>query len=157
MLHDFGAHFATGTIAGFEHRHVQLRASLPQPPGHGQPGDPAADDHDIERFRSLDLMHVVDQPADIVDRGLRQDAMSQIEDVAGIALGLLGEDGVDLSPQHVPWGEQRNRIEIPLQDQIGANQRARATQIGAPVDADDRRASGCHRNEQAVRFPPRRG
>ena len=55
----------------------------------------------------------VDEGTDVVDGGLRQDAVSEVEDMARTSAGL-GQDPPGLALDLLAGASRRTRIEVPL-------------------------------------------
>src|SRR5262245_15304410 len=83
-----------------------------------------------------ELMDGVDQRADVVDRGPGQDTVAEVEDVAGPALGAR-ENHARSPPDLGGRGEERGRVEIPLDADVGAEPPPALSEIDAPVEPDD--------------------
>src|SRR3989442_223387 len=80
-------------------------------------------------------MDDLDDGLERLDRGLGQDAVAEVEDVAGAAGGAPQHVARPLE-QHVARPEQQRRIEVAL-DRAVADVAPRPVQRDPPVDADD--------------------
>ena len=60
-----------------------------------------------------ELLHPLDHLDDIFDRGLRHDAVSEVEDVAGTS-GSGGQHLLHARLQNIVGSEQRDGIEVAL-------------------------------------------
>src|SRR5262249_42427922 len=89
-----------------------------------------------------------DQGAHVVDRGLGQDAVPEVEDVTGTTGGLT-EDGGRARPDGRDRGEQRQRVEVALHGHVVADARPGGVEVDPPVDPDHVAAGGAHAFEQA--------
>src|SRR5262245_41662955 len=76
----------------------------------------------------------------MVDRSMRQNPVSQVEDVAGTAAGLL-QDPPSLSLDLGDWAEEDCRIQITLYCNSWSKSLPRSVQIDTPVQADHCTAS----------------
>src|SRR5262245_54266928 len=82
------------------------------------------------------LMHVPGDGLDVLDRSRGQDAVSEIEDVAG-SPGRPLEHLVGLREDAIDWPEQNRRIEVALHRAIEPDPFPRLTERPAPVGPDD--------------------
>lgn len=81
-----------------------------------------------------------DQRDGVFHGGLRQYAVTQIEDVSGTTVGLL-EDGFDMTANRRDVGQQYHRIQIALNRSIPADGIPAIFQSNSPIESDDRRAA----------------
>ena len=81
-------------------------------------------------------MHEVDHRSGLVDVGLLQHPMTQVEDVPGAACRLLKDVGHPAF-QLVAPAQQGDRIEIPLDGALGARQFPGLVEPDPPVHSDD--------------------
>src|ERR1700751_2603870 len=89
-----------------------------------------------------------DHLLDVFDGSVRDDAVAEVEDVSGVAPGLV-EDLADALAGQVGGGEERDGVEVAL-DGAGVVEGAPgAVEWGAPVEAEDVGAGLAHRGEQA--------
>ena len=72
------------------------------------------------RSSPAQLMHGVDHQLHVIDGRAREDAVAEIENVAGAVVRLL-EDAFDLCANHVRLREQHHRIEVPLNPHVVAD------------------------------------
>ena len=82
------------------------------------------------------------------DGGGWQDAMTEVEDVAGTASGAV-KDVLGFGAHDVPGGKKDGGIEVALDgDAVGAAEtRPGGIERGMPVEADDIATSGGHQFE----------
>ena len=95
-----------------------------------------------ERFRSPprnERVDDVDQGADVVDGGLRQDPVTEVEDMARTAPGLR-QDSPGLALDFLERSEQDDRIEIPLDGDVMTEPLPGLIELDPPIEADDRAA-----------------
>ena len=85
----------------------------------------------------------VDEREDVIDRRFGQDAVAEIEDVAGASGGLI-ENHLGTAANFGRLGEQRDRIEITLNGDIVAEPRPGLGEIDAPIETDDIAAGLAH-------------
>ncbi len=86
-------------------------------------------------------MNMPDQCLDDINRGLRQDAVTQVENVAGSAVGLA-ENPVGLASHLVHGPEQNGGIEVSLDRDILAQPGPALVQLHSPIEPDDVSARG---------------
>src|SRR5437667_10109190 len=96
------------------------------------------------------LVDGVDQRAHVIDRGLGQDAVAQVEDVPGATRRLV-EDGGGARADLRDGCEQRRRVEVPLYRDVVAEARPRGVEVDAPVEADHVAARGAQGLEEPGR------
>ena len=82
--------------------------------------------------------------------GAREDAVAEVEDVAGPPAGRL-EDGVGRTLHAVPRPEEQRRIEVPLDAAVRPDPLPALAERDPPVEADDVAAGRRHRLEQVRR------
>jgi len=82
------------------------------------------------------LMHVSSERLDVLDVSGRQDAMTEVEDVARTAGGAL-EYFVGRREDASEWSEEERGVEIALNRPVGPDARPRLVERRAPVSADD--------------------
>ncbi len=82
------------------------------------------------------LVNQIDQGANMVDGSLGQDAVSEVEDMAGAAGGLL-EDSSGLAVDLIAWGQEYDRIEVPLNGDAVAESFPGLVELDPPVEPDD--------------------
>ena len=80
-------------------------------------------------------MNVPRERLDVLDRRRRQDAVTEVEDVARPAAGAL-EHVVGGREHPIERAEQQRRIEVALDRAIGADALPRLVERRAPVGAD---------------------
>src|SRR5437867_11052214 len=78
----------------------------------------------------------IDEPSDVVHRRFGEDAVPQVEDVAGAAGGAV-EDRLGVAPNYLEVGKEDRRIEVPLDASLGADPFPRLVQRNPPIHADD--------------------
>ena len=109
------------------------------------------------------LMHRIDQCDGVLDRGLLDDAVAQVEDVAGAAAGLI-EDLLGAAADFFGSAEQHERVEVALNGPVVADRLPGVIEPHASVDADHRAAGlGEERQQGRIagnqppgqRIPPR--
>src|SRR5512132_4356169 len=81
-------------------------------------------------------MDGIDQRADVVDRSSGQDPVAEVEDVTGPALGARENRGRP-PPDLGGRGEERGRVEVPLDADVGAEPPPARPEIDPPVESDD--------------------
>ena len=84
---------------------------------------------------AVSLVHVVYQPANMVDRRFRQHAVTEVEDVARSPRGAV-EDVVDLEAEFTPRREQGRGVEIPLNGALVADRLPGLVEGTPPVHTD---------------------
>src|SRR2546427_6085586 len=82
------------------------------------------------------LMHVSSERLDVLDVSGRQDAMTEVEDVARTAGGAL-EYFVGRREDASEWSEEERGVEIALNRPVGPDARPCLVERRAPVSADD--------------------
>ena len=82
-------------------------------------------------------MHRIDEGDGIFDGRLLDDAVAEVEDVAGAAGGLI-EDVLGAAADFVAVGQEHERIEVALHRPVVADGFPGVVQPHAPVDADHR-------------------
>ncbi len=98
-------------------------------------------------------MNDLDEGPDVVDGCLRQDAVAEVEDMAGASAGLC-QDPSGLAGD-LPWrGEQDDRIEVPLDGDPVTEPIPGPVQVDPPVQADDRAARVSLKLQQGARVRP---
>ncbi len=83
-------------------------------------------------------MHHLDNRLNVLDRGLRQNAVAQVENMPWSAVGKL-EDGIDPLFDLVSWREQYERVEVALHCTVMADKIPAAIERNTPVDSDNAR------------------
>ena len=81
-------------------------------------------------------MHVARERLDVLERGRRQDAVTEVEDVAGPSARAC-EDLVGRREHAIERAEQQRRIEISLDAAVGADALPGFVERCAPVGAND--------------------
>ncbi len=87
------------------------------------------------------FMHRVDQCDRIINRRLREDAVAEVEDVAGAA-GGLSENFGGAAADFGAVGEKHAGVEVALHGAVEADGAPGVVEANAPVDADDGAADG---------------
>ena len=90
----------------------------------------------------------------VIDRGLGQDAVAQIEDVAGPSR-RLSEDGLDATAQLGQRREEGRGIEVALHRDVVTQARPPGVEVDAPVEPDDVAARGALAFEDAAVSVPK--
>ena len=93
------------------------------------------------------FLHEASQVLHIVDWGFGEDAVAEIEDVAG-ASGGAAENVFGARLQFLPVGEEQNRIEIALHGALVIEASPAFVERDAPVEADDVRSGLFHRGQE---------
>src|SRR5262249_39271968 len=86
-------------------------------------------------LRGGELVYGVDQGSYVIDGGLGQDAVAQVEDVAR-ASGGLAEDGGGAGSDLGHGGEEGGGVEVPLHRDLVPEAVPGDVEVDAPVDAD---------------------
>ena len=81
-------------------------------------------------------MDVVDEGTHVLDRRAGQDAVAQVEDVAGTA-SRAPQDVVHAGQEALARGEEQRRIEVALDGDVGPRALPALVEWRPPVDADD--------------------
>ena len=81
-------------------------------------------------------MHDLDECLRVFRRDFGEDAVAEVEDVAGAMLGSR-EHLQRSAADRRDVGEQRDRIEVALNGDIVANGFPAVAQIDSPIEADD--------------------
>src|ERR1700739_4427722 len=81
------------------------------------------------------FVHGVDQRAHVIDRRFGQDAVAEVEDMAGAA-GRPVENQADAPANLGDTSEERDRIEVALHANPISNARPRLAKVDAPVEPD---------------------
>ena len=93
----------------------------------------------------------VDDGEDGVDGGVGDDAVAEVEDVAG-AVGGRGEDFGDAGVEDFVGGEEGDGVEVALDGDAVVEVGPGAVERGAPVEAEDVAAGLAHGGAGARRF-----
>src|SRR5829696_6774710 len=94
-------------------------------------------------------MDVVDQALDLIDRRAREQSVAEIENKAGLFRRLV-KHLLRARFERGPGRQERDRVEIALHRDPGAEQLAGFAEIDAPIDTDDVRARRAHQREQSA-------
>src|SRR5262249_20705560 len=78
------------------------------------------------------LMDGVDERPHVIDRGPREDAVAEVEDVADAPVGLL-EDRRRPTPDLGGWCEQGGGTQVPLDPDAGPEPSPALPELDAPV------------------------
>jgi hypothetical protein len=98
-------------------------------------------------------VHELDDAGEHVGVGRRQDAVTEVEDVAGSGV-TLRDDPVDGRRERLPRGEEERRVEVAL-DRLGAAEPLdRVGQRHAVVDPDDVGPAAAMSDEQLAGADP---
>ena len=89
------------------------------------------------------FVHGVYHGDDMIDRCFRQDAVAEIEDMAGTAAGAA-EDFSHSVFDFLRRCEERDRVKVALDGDIVADCGPAFVEIDTPVEADDIAAGGAH-------------
>ena len=81
------------------------------------------------------------------------DAVPEVEDMSRMSV-VVGEYRSGRGERHLGAGQDQDRIEIALNDQIRAETSPRVADRGAPIESDDRRSRGIHRFEEMIAADP---
>ena len=83
------------------------------------------------------LVDNLDQGSDMIDGRMRQNAVSQVEDMAWASAGLP-QDSAGLTLDLLERGEEDDGIEVPLHGDAVAKPCPSLVQLDAPIQADHR-------------------
>src|SRR5687767_5864221 len=81
-------------------------------------------------------MDEVEGAFDVVHGGVGEDAVAEVEDMAGSALHAV-EDLLDAGFEVVPRGEEGNGVEVALDGAVLADALPGGGEVGGEVDSDD--------------------
>src|SRR4051794_21203667 len=81
-------------------------------------------------------MHEVDEPLYVLDRGLRQNAVAEVEDMPGSARGAL-QHAIGGARENLPGCKKKRGIQVALHRDAAAHAVPRLVQGSAPVHPDD--------------------
>ncbi len=97
------------------------------------------------------LFHPLDELDDVFDRGAGDDAVAEVEDVAGAA-GGGGEDFGDAGVEDFLRGEEGDGVEVALDGDAVVEGAPGLVEGGAPVEAEDVAAGLAHEGEEGGGF-----
>src|SRR5260370_25736951 len=99
------------------------------------------------RLSRSELAHHLDHGFHILHRGLRQDTVSEVEDVAGARAGALQQIG-DVQLELGQWREEDGGIEVALDRRAVADVHPGLVDVDSPVDAEHVAAGGMQLAEE---------
>lgn len=82
------------------------------------------------------FVHEVHKAADVIRRRGRENAVAEVENVAG-AVGGLVEDYFCLTLDFGPGAQEQNGVEVTLDGYVVAQAGPAGVEVGTPVEADD--------------------
>src|SRR5260370_19919190 len=100
------------------------------------------------RSSRSELAHHLDHGFHILHRGLRQDTVSEVEDVAGARAGALQQIG-DVQLELGQWREEDGGIEVALDRRAVADVHPGLVDVDSPVDAEYVAAGGVKLAEES--------
>jgi hypothetical protein len=92
------------------------------------------------------LLDPLDNLNDVVDGGSGNDAMAEVEDMTGAAVGE-GKDFADAGLEDIEGGEEGDGVEVPLNSAAGAYRTPAFVEGNPPVETEDVRCSFGHGGE----------